>query len=444
MTAGRFDAQLAGRPPSPPTEAPVTLRHDETVRGDTTLEALAKLKPAFANEGSVTAGNASPLSDGAGAAVLIERRAADKLGLRPLAIFRRFVAVGVAPELMGIGPVPAIRKLLAGAGLRIGDIDVFELNEAFAAQACYCVRELALPPERVNPNGGAIALGHPLGATGTNLTAKLLHELERTGGRWGVVSMCVGGGMGAAGLFEQLDLSSRSGTCPFGRGNRAGAGPKGPRRPRFHRAPPDGQAARCSCAASTAKVTVIAHRADLQDMSQSMKRQRSVRLQAPEFPRIHDPRAASPAHCDERRHADMPCVHPRRAPRRRAIDHQTASFAPRGDTQRLAAPKPPGSSTYVRWHKRRATIWFDIHRQSPHTLISHRQHRDGSPRARTADTSRKRCAGLPRFHRSPSVGATTTGGSRPKVPIVVEAQGGHGKRNRDCRAGTEEEPCPLF
>ncbi|MBK6849216.1 MAG: thiolase family protein [Proteobacteria bacterium] len=205
--AGRFDAQLVPVTTKVYEESGprvVTLRHDETVRGDTTLEALGQLKPAFADDGSVTAGNASPLTDGAGAAVLIERHAAEKLGLRPLAIFRRFVAVGVAPELMGIGPVPAIRKLLEGAGLGIDEIDVFELNEAFAAQACYCVRELGIPADRVNPNGGAIALGHPLGATGVNLTAKLLHELERKGGRWGVVSMCIGGGMGAAGLFERV------------------------------------------------------------------------------------------------------------------------------------------------------------------------------------------------------------------------------------------------
>lgn len=193
-------------------------------------------------------------------------------------------------------------------------------------------------------------------------------------------------------------------------------------------------AARCCRAASTAKVTVIAHQADLQDMSQSTKRQRLLRLQSPEFPRIT---ILAPSR-HERLHAKL-------SPR---LHRAARPGAARSTTQTPPSPRaaiPTAcSSTYVRWHKRRATIWFDIHRQSPHTLISHRQHRDGSPRARTADTSRKRCAGLPRFHRSPSVGATTTGGSRPKVPIVVEAQGGHGKRNRDCRAGTEEEPCPLF
>jgi acetyl-CoA acyltransferase len=151
----------------------------------------------------VTAGNASPINDGAAAAVLMCRDKLDDLGLEPLGWFRHFVVVGVPPELMGIGPVPAIRKLLEVSGLKLPDIGVFEINEAFAAQAVYCVRELGIEPSRVNPNGGAIALGHPLGATGAVLTAKLLHEMKREKHHYGVVSMCIGGGMGAAGLFER-------------------------------------------------------------------------------------------------------------------------------------------------------------------------------------------------------------------------------------------------
>ena len=185
----------------------LVLEHDELVRADTTLAGLAKLRPSFHAKGTVTPGNASPLTDGAAATVLMERSAAEKAGLRPIAILRHFTCVGVPPEIMGIGPVPAIRKVLEVAGLKASDIDCFEINEAFAAQALYCVRELSrdgLDPERVNPNGGAIALGHPLGATGAILTAKLLGELGREKGRYGIVSMCIGGGMGAAGLFERV------------------------------------------------------------------------------------------------------------------------------------------------------------------------------------------------------------------------------------------------
>ncbi|MCC6750997.1 MAG: thiolase family protein [Deltaproteobacteria bacterium] len=182
----------------------VRVTEDEGPRPDTTLEGLAKLKPAFhATGGTVTAGSSSQLSDGAAAAVLMTRARAEELGLAPLGIFRHFVVVGVPPEVMGIGPVPAIRKLCQVSGVSLDEIDCFELNEAFAAQAIYCVRELGLDPAKVNPNGGAIALGHPLGATGAILTAKLLYELARTKGRYGVVSMCIGGGMGAAGLFER-------------------------------------------------------------------------------------------------------------------------------------------------------------------------------------------------------------------------------------------------
>jgi acetyl-CoA acyltransferase len=175
---------------------------DECPRPGTTLEVLGKLKPVFKQGGSVTAGNSSPTNDGAAATVLLSERKAAELGVKPLGHVRGFALAGVDPDIMGIGPVPAIRKLLAQTGLGIGDIDLFEINEAFAAQAVYCGRELGVPDDKLNVNGGAIALGHPLGCTGAKLTATLLHELRRRGGRLGVVSMCIGGGMGAAGLFE--------------------------------------------------------------------------------------------------------------------------------------------------------------------------------------------------------------------------------------------------
>ena len=180
----------------------VTLDQDEGPRTDTSLEGLAKLRPVFDTKGTVTAGNASQVSDGAAAAVLMATDQARAQDLTPLALFRHFVVVGVEPELMGIGPVPAIRKLVDVAGIKLDDIGAFEINEAFAAQAAYCVRELGIDPAKANPNGGAIALGHPLGGTGAILTAKLLHEMKRQKHRYGVVSMCIGGGMGAAGLFE--------------------------------------------------------------------------------------------------------------------------------------------------------------------------------------------------------------------------------------------------
>ncbi|HYQ26695.1 MAG TPA: thiolase family protein [Polyangiaceae bacterium] len=175
---------------------------DECPRPGTTLEVLGKLKPVFKQGGSVTAGNSSPTNDGAAATVLLSERKAAELGVKPLGHVRGFALAGVDPDIMGIGPVPAIRKLLAQTGLKIADIDLFEINEAFAAQAVYCGRELGVPDDKLNVNGGAIALGHPLGCTGAKLTATLLHELRRRGGRLGIVSMCIGGGMGAAGLFE--------------------------------------------------------------------------------------------------------------------------------------------------------------------------------------------------------------------------------------------------
>ena len=176
---------------------------DEIPRPDTTLEGLAKLPPAFAQGGSVTAGNSSPISDGAAAALVMTREKANELGIKPLGVFRSFVTVGVDPEIMGIGPLPAVKKLLAKTKLKIDDIDVFELNEAFASQSVYCQKELGIPDAKVNINGGAIALGHPLGCTGAKLTATALYELRRRGGRYAVVTMCIGGGQGAAGLFER-------------------------------------------------------------------------------------------------------------------------------------------------------------------------------------------------------------------------------------------------
>ena len=181
----------------------VTVERDDGPRADTSLEKLSALKPAFDPTGSVTAGNSSPLNDGASAVVLMAADKAHDLGKVPRAYFRAFAVAGVPPDIMGIGPVPAIRKLMARTGLAIKDIDIFELNEAFASQALYCIRELGLPEDRVNVNGGAIALGHPLGATGARQIATALHELERRKGRYAVISMCVGGGMGAAGLIER-------------------------------------------------------------------------------------------------------------------------------------------------------------------------------------------------------------------------------------------------
>ncbi|HEY3356223.1 MAG TPA: thiolase family protein [Polyangia bacterium] len=175
---------------------------DECPRADTTVEGLAKLKPAFDPTGTVTAGNASPINDGAAAVVLMAADTAKAAGLKPLLKVREFVAVGVPPEIMGTGPVPAVRKLLKVTGLKLEDIGLFEMNEAFAVQSAYCMRELGVDPERVNVNGGAIALGHPLGATGAKLTTSIAYEMRRRNARYGVVTMCIGGGMGAAGLFE--------------------------------------------------------------------------------------------------------------------------------------------------------------------------------------------------------------------------------------------------
>lgn len=175
---------------------------DEGPRANTSLEVLAKLRAAFDTHGTVTAGNASQITDGAAAAVLMEKTRAESLKLPVMGYFRAFVTAGVPPEMMGIGPVPAIQKLLQHTGLKTSDIGVFEINEAFAAQALYCVRELGLNPEIVNPCGGAIALGHPLGCTGARQVATILREMKRRKARYGVCAMCIGGGMGAAALIE--------------------------------------------------------------------------------------------------------------------------------------------------------------------------------------------------------------------------------------------------
>ncbi|WP_421924936.1 acetyl-CoA C-acetyltransferase [Lysinibacillus capsici] len=177
---------------------------DEGVRPGTSVEGLAKLRPAFHVKGSVTAGNASQTSDGAAAVLVMDREEADKQGLTPMAKFLGFAVGGVPPEVMGIGPIVAVPKALEIAGLSIEDIDLWEINEAFASQSLQVVRHLGIDQEKVNVNGGAIALGHPLGATGAILTLKLIHELKRQGKKYGVVTMCIGGGMGAAGVFEIL------------------------------------------------------------------------------------------------------------------------------------------------------------------------------------------------------------------------------------------------
>jgi acetyl-CoA acyltransferase len=177
---------------------------DEGPRRDTSADALAKLRPAFHQSGTVTAGNSSQMSDGAAALVVVSSARAQALGLAPLARFVAYATAGVEPERFGIGPVPAIRKVLARSGLSLDQVGLVELNEAFAAQVLACLRELPIDPERLNVNGGAIALGHPLGCTGAKLTTSLLYEMKRRNVRYGLVTMCVGGGMGAAGIFESI------------------------------------------------------------------------------------------------------------------------------------------------------------------------------------------------------------------------------------------------
>jgi acetyl-CoA acyltransferase len=195
IDSGRFTDETVALP---------ELKTDEGPRRDTSLEALAKLRPAFHVNGTVTAGNSSQTSDGASAVVVMSADRARALNLEPLGRFVGYATAGVEPERFGIGPVPAIRKVLKQAGLSLDQIDLVELNEAFAAQVIACLRELPIDPERLNVNGGAIALGHPLGCTGAKLTATLLYEMRRRQAKYGLVSMCVGGGMGAAGIFERM------------------------------------------------------------------------------------------------------------------------------------------------------------------------------------------------------------------------------------------------
>ena len=213
QAAGRFDGELVpvtittavpGTTPGKPEVTEKLFAADEGPRADSTLEALAKLKPAFHATGTVTAGNASQTSDGAAAVVLMDAARARELGIRPLARLVAYAATGCLPEEMGMGPVTAIRKALRRPSLTLPEIGLIELNEAFAAQALAVIRELGLDPARINVNGGAIALGHPLGCTGAKLTATLLAEMRRRRIRYGMVTMCVGGGMGAAGIFENL------------------------------------------------------------------------------------------------------------------------------------------------------------------------------------------------------------------------------------------------
>ncbi len=212
QAAGKFDAEIVPLEivmkvgeGSEVKEIRTVFQQDEGVRRDTSLEALAKLKPAFTMNGTVTAGNSSQTSDGAAAVLIMSEEKAKALGLKPLARFVSFAVGGVPPEVMGIGPVAAVPKALKYAGMELKDIDLIELNEAFAAQGLAVVRELGMDEEKVNVNGGAIALGHPLGCTGAKLTVQIIHELQRQGKEIGLVTMCIGGGMGAAGIIQMMN-----------------------------------------------------------------------------------------------------------------------------------------------------------------------------------------------------------------------------------------------
>ncbi|MDD6160935.1 MAG: thiolase family protein [Oscillospiraceae bacterium] len=199
--AGKFADEIIPIPVETP-DGVVMAAVDEGVRKGTSLEGLAKLKPCFKPDGVVTAATSSQMTDGAAFVVLMARETAEKLGYAPIARFVSFAVGGVPAGVMGLGPIKAVPKVLARTGLTVDDMDIIELNEAFAAQALACIRDLKLPVEKVNPNGGAMALGHPMGATGAFLTCKALNELKRTGGKYAMVTMCIGGGMGAAGIFE--------------------------------------------------------------------------------------------------------------------------------------------------------------------------------------------------------------------------------------------------
>jgi acetyl-CoA acetyltransferase family protein len=205
IEGGRFDDQIVPVEVPQRKGDPVVVSRDEHPRADTSAEALARLRPAFSDGGTVTAGNASGINDGASAVLLVEAERARGLGLRPMARLVATAVAGVDPAIMGIGPVPAVRKALARADLAVGDLDLVELNEAFASQSLVCIDELGLDPARVNVNGGAIALGHPLGMSGGRLVTMLVHELRRTGGRYGLASMCIGVGQGIATVVERID-----------------------------------------------------------------------------------------------------------------------------------------------------------------------------------------------------------------------------------------------
>jgi len=205
IESGRFADQLVPVTVPQPKGEPIVVDRDEHPRADSSIEGLARLKPAFRAGGSVTAGNASGINDGAGACVLVEAGVARELGLKPLARVISTAVAGVDPAVMGVGPIPAARKALERAGLGVEDLDLVELNEAFASQSLVCIRELGLDPARVNVNGGAIALGHPLGMSGARLVTILVHELGRTGGRYGLATMCIGVGQGIATVLERIE-----------------------------------------------------------------------------------------------------------------------------------------------------------------------------------------------------------------------------------------------
>ncbi len=205
IEAGRFDSQIVPIPVPQRKGDPVIVSRDEHPRADTSAEALARLRPAFREGGTVTAGNASGINDGASAVLLVDADRARELGLRPMARVVSTAVAGVDPAVMGIGPIPATRKALGRAGISAGDLDLVELNEAFASQSIVCINELGLDPDRVNVNGGAIALGHPLGMSGGRLITMLAHELRRTGGRYGLATMCIGVGQGIATVIERIE-----------------------------------------------------------------------------------------------------------------------------------------------------------------------------------------------------------------------------------------------